>query len=138
MLKKYELVKFHYSIKDQLKMDKLVEYIEKTFTVDILKDHFLTFCLTFFFCNCVANLKMKTQTDTAEFYIKHVNYIYAKLYKTIDDGSFLPKINDAKIANDIRHILDNHMIIKINSFYYNLKKLYVFFFQQNIYIVEKI
>lgn len=139
MPKKYELVKFHRSIKEQLKLDKLVEYIEKTLTHNILKDHFMTFCITYFFCNCVANLQITTHdNNTPEFYIKHVNYIYSKLYTLIDKGSYLPKIDNNKISNDIKYILTNKMVIRINSIHYNLKKLYVFFFQQNIYIVEKI
>lgn len=139
-MKKYELIQPHPAIREQIKMDRLIEYIEKILNENILKDHFLSFSLTFFFCNCVANLNADRIffSTKHEFYMKHVMYIYKQIYEKINGGSYIAKLDQLKIKNDIKFIIQHRMLLHINSLRYTIKKLYLFFFQNNIYIVEKI
>jgi hypothetical protein len=141
MLKRYELIRLNYSIFRRIKLDQLVQHIQHILDEHAIQDYFLTFELTYFFANCVNNMKINKDhyANKTELLVKNIEYIYNKIVREMPpDKQKCYETCKIKITNDVNYILKNNLLIRINSFHFYSKYLYNFFFQQNIYIVEKI
>ena len=128
MSKKYEYISIPKNISYDLQIQCLITFINKTFKEIDLEDYYYSFEMTLFLYNCIYNSNLKVDDNT---FIKHIQYIYEKLYKK-KASEDLKK----KLINDLKHIKKRKLRKKISRCYYFCAKLYGFFFRPKLYIVN--
>lgn len=131
MAKKYEFLKLPTILLREVKIQKLIKFINKSLGNTKLNSFYMSFDLTLFIYNCVINLDIEIDTTQPLLYVEYVQRIYEALYEKKMTNDEITKLKE-----DLTYIAKNKMYTKVNPFYYWSMSLYNFFFPPNIYVVE--